>query len=103
MINDLISIGLTENESKAYLALLQGNQFSASELAKRSKVNKTKIYFVLECLIKKGFCDELPGKFRTFKAKDPIKAMNKLIDLHYNNLQTAKRITKILAQSYNCL
>ena len=100
LLEELAQIGLTLNESKVYLALLEGEQFSAAELAKNSKVNRTKIYFVLGSLIKRGFCEELPGKFRTFRANDPRKAMNKLIDLHQNNLKTAMKVTEILSQSF---
>lgn len=100
LIEDLSQIGLTLNESKVYIAMLEGEQFSAAQLAKNSSINRTKIYFVLAGLIKKGFCEELDGKFRTFRALKPQKTMNKLIDLHSHNLRKAKKVAEILIQNY---
>ncbi len=100
LIEDLAQIGLTLNESKVYLSLLKGEQFSAAQLAKESKINRTKIYCVLGNLMKRGFCEEVPGRVRMFRAMDPKIAMNKLISLHENNLKTAVRVTEILARSF---
>lgn len=56
-INKLQSFGLTENQAKAYLALLQLGQASASALNKLSGVPRNKVYSVVEELNEKGLVD----------------------------------------------
>lgn len=54
-INLLEKIGLTESESKVYLALVQYGIKSGYEASKLSMVPRSKIYNILETLVNKGF------------------------------------------------
>lgn len=54
-INLLEKIGLTESESKVYLALVQHGTKSGYEASKLSMVPRSKIYNILESLVNKGF------------------------------------------------
>ena len=54
-INLLNKIGLTDSESKVYLALLKNGSLSGYEASKVSTVPRSKVYNVLEGLINKGF------------------------------------------------
>lgn len=62
----LNKIGLTEGESKVYLALLQNGKASGYEAAKLSGVPRSKIYNLLETLINKGFVvySEIDGSLK---------------------------------------
>lgn len=62
----LNQIGLTEGESKVYLALLQHGEISGYEAAKLSGVPRSKIYNLLEALISKGYImySEIDGNYR---------------------------------------
>lgn len=58
LINELQKIGLTKREGEVYIALLQKKEFSAPELAKITTITRTKIYEILQNLIRKGTCNE---------------------------------------------
>lgn len=51
----LETIGLKDKEAKVYLACLEMGQETAFNIAKRSKVKRSTVYFVLEKLVQKGF------------------------------------------------
>ena len=55
----LEEIGLSEKEAKIYLALLQVDSALISDLAEKTKINRTTVYPVLESLAKKGLVSEL--------------------------------------------
>ena len=68
----LQKIGLSEKEAEIYVALLQYESTSISELAKKTKVNRTTIYPVLESLAKKGLVSEIQiGKIIQYQAESP--------------------------------
>jgi sugar-specific transcriptional regulator TrmB len=54
----LEEIGLSDKESKVYLALLSGGESSVVELSKSTKINRTTIYPVIESLLNKGLVSE---------------------------------------------
>jgi len=68
----LQEIGLSEKESRIYLALLQVDRNTVQELANRTKINRTTVYPVLESLQKKGLVSEIQeGKKVEFMAEPP--------------------------------
>jgi sugar-specific transcriptional regulator TrmB len=70
----LKSIGLSKNETKVYLDLIQNNQSSALEISKRTKIHRPNTYDALRTLSEKGFAQQIPnGNKRAFKALDPKK------------------------------
>jgi HTH-type transcriptional regulator, sugar sensing transcriptional regulator len=76
----LLSLGLTEYESKAYLAMLQKQSSSASELSKLSGVPRTRIYEILDRLARSGLCVERLGKEKKYQAVAPEIAMQRLLE-----------------------
>lgn len=68
----LQEIGLSEKESQVYLALLQVDNESIQDLAKRTGINRTTVYPVLETLEKKGLVSEVQvGKKTHYEAAAP--------------------------------
>ena len=68
----LEEIGLSEKESQIYLALLQVDSESIQDLAKRTGINRTTVYPVLETLEKKGLVSEVQkGKKVEYVAAPP--------------------------------
>ncbi|KKQ34130.1 MAG: Transcriptional regulator, TrmB [Candidatus Nomurabacteria bacterium GW2011_GWB1_37_5] len=55
----LEDIGLSDKEAKVYLALLSVDNYSVLELAKKTNINRTTIYPVLEKLMKDGLVSEV--------------------------------------------
>jgi sugar-specific transcriptional regulator TrmB len=58
MKNDLLELGFTDYEAKAYIALLQKNPATAYEIAKNAAIPTSKIYEVLVKLADKGVISE---------------------------------------------
>lgn len=75
LIADLIAVGLSTNQAKAYFFLLTNSELSASELAKVSRIPRTRIYNVLEVLVKKGLCVEKHDRIRHYRAIRPAEAL----------------------------
>lgn len=58
MKNELMELGFTDYEAKAYIALLQKNPATAYEIAKNAAVPTSKVYEVLVKLAEKGVISE---------------------------------------------
>lgn len=79
MLDELKKIGLSENEAKVYLALLELGSEPAQEVAKKSEVKRATTYVQLEALMKLGLVTsfEKPagrnggGTKTFFRAEDP--------------------------------
>lgn len=100
MISELLEIGLTEYEAKAYLVLLKQNVVGATEITKISNITRGRIYDILNLLIEKGFCITVPGTIKKFQAVDPKVAMHNLIELQKKKEQRMKETTAKLHELY---
>ena len=68
------SIGLSENESKVYFAMLGNGPSNVQKIARSSGVKRTTIYQILESLKNQGLARvELTGLKQKFVAEDPAK------------------------------
>ncbi|MBI4146134.1 TrmB family transcriptional regulator [Candidatus Woesearchaeota archaeon] len=68
----LETIGLTAWEARTYLALLELGSTTTGPLVKKCGVPQSKIYAVLESLIRKGLVNYvIKGKIKYFQAADP--------------------------------
>jgi HTH-type transcriptional regulator, sugar sensing transcriptional regulator len=65
IINNLLDIGFSENEAKAYIALLIGNPATAYEIAKNSAIPTSKIYEVIGKLVDKKIILEIEENKKT--------------------------------------
>ena len=61
----LMDIGLSENESRAYLSLLEAHPSTGYEIAKQSGIPSSKVYEVLRKLIQRGMVLELKERGKT--------------------------------------
>lgn len=87
--NFLIEIGLSEKEAKIYVFLLSVDNANASEISKKTKINRTTIYPVMDSLIETGLAEEVvkndknlfralsPEKIETFIENQKIKLYEK--------------------------
>ncbi len=78
MLNELLKIGLSENEAKVYLALLELGSATAEEIAKKADVKRPTTYVQLEGLRQMGLVTTFEkaakkgGAGKTFfRAEDP--------------------------------
>ncbi len=68
LTEELEKLGLSNSESRAYIALTSIKEGRASEIARVSRIPRNKIYAVLESLHMKGFAEILPEKVMRFRA-----------------------------------
>jgi len=98
---ELMEVGLTENEAKVYSCLLQKHTFTATEISQCCKVNRSRIYSVLESLINKGLCIEKLGKVRRFQAAAPDAAFDIMIHEQNEKLKILNSLPELLSPIYN--
>jgi len=81
MKEELIEVGLNENEAEVYLYLLKSEKPTATRIAKETKINRTVVYVILEKLIEKGLVNFIliDGK-RHFSATNPKALQDFLAD-----------------------
>lgn len=68
----LEDIGLTKNQAKLYLSLLELGSSTITEISKHSKIHRTNIYDAIRGAIKKGFVTEIiKGNKRIYEPSSP--------------------------------
>lgn len=68
----LQDLGLSEKEAQVYLALLQVENDSIIDIAKKTEINRTTVYPIIEGLLKKGLVSEVQsGKKIFYQAESP--------------------------------
>lgn len=103
MMNEktLIDIGLSKNEAKVYLTLIEMGNASILDISKRNKVHRTNIYDALDRLKQKGFVFTFTKNNKNYyEAADPDRILNylkekeiKLIEI-LPSLRLSKDFTK---------
>jgi len=78
LIHNLETLGLTENEAKAYVGLVSLGEATAREIHELTNVPRTKIYEILKVLAKKGFLEVRQGTPTYFRAVDPKQVIEKI-------------------------
>ncbi len=77
---NLINLGLTRYEALVYLALLERQDFTPSQVATRAQVPRQRIYDVLASLCDRGLCVERhSGRQRMFQAVEPASGLPTLL------------------------
>lgn len=72
IIKNLEKTGLTEGDSKVYLALLELGESSVGEIEKKTQLQRTSIYFSLNKLIEQGLISfNLKNNVKYFQASKP--------------------------------
>lgn len=80
MIEDILCrIGLSENEAKVYLALLEMHKSSASVLSRRMKLDRNKARYHCQQLVKRGLITEKQeGNTLIFRALPPERIISQI-------------------------
>src|SRR3989344_4529795 len=93
----LEEIGLTRSEIKVYLSLLEIGSTSKGPLVKKAGITSSKIYEVLDKLIKKGLVSFiLKNNVKYFKAADPRRVKDYLEEKKKNIEEQEINFDKIL-------
>jgi sugar-specific transcriptional regulator TrmB len=94
----LIRLGLTSYESKAYLALLRRDSSTAAQAARLANVPRQRIYDVLASLVEKGLASTRPGQVVKYAAVAPDLALERLVSDHREKLAELERDTADLIE-----
>jgi sugar-specific transcriptional regulator TrmB len=87
----LRNLGLSGNEIKVYLTLLQTGQTTTGPLVKKTGIPSSKIYHVLDGLTEKGLVGYLVhGGMKKFRPNRPI-VLRHLLDIRENELGALKK------------
>jgi HTH-type transcriptional regulator, sugar sensing transcriptional regulator len=73
-------LGLNNYEAKVYLALIERDSLSVSEVSKISSVPRSRVYDILDSLVSNGLATFRPGKFKKYSAANPAIFEGKLIN-----------------------
>lgn len=92
LINQLQEIGLSKREAEVYLALLQKKEFTAPDIAKITTITRTKVYEILQNLVKKGLCNEsYRDAVKVYRGVDPKIAIDNILQVYEKELEYKKR------------
>ena len=96
---ELISLGLTEGESKAYLAMLETGSSTVGPIAKKSGISYSKIYEVLHRLMEKGIVSFIvKSKTKYFAAVKPD-MLHKFLDRQAEEIEKNKdKLKKLIPE-----
>jgi sugar-specific transcriptional regulator TrmB len=93
LIRDLMLFGLTRNEAKVYVALLQLKKASARAVAKLANIPRQEVYRVLPRLEKLGMIEVIIDKPNKFLAIDPGEVLSELVEHQQEML--SRQISKL--------
>jgi len=80
-VNGLLErLGLTEYESKTLSTLFKLSEAEAPEVSRAAQVPKTRVYDVLDKLVKKGLVIEIRGRPKKYRVIESHKALGQLVE-----------------------
>src|SRR3989338_3398114 len=95
----LQKIGLTEGETKVYIALLEIGSTTTGPIVDAAKVSRSKIYHILERLIEKGLVTTIiKAKTKYFQAADPRRLQDFLNTKEKELEQNKKEVLTLIPQ-----
>lgn len=102
MLNQLKNLGLSENEAKVYMAMLELGPATVLEISAKAGVNRPTSYVQIESLKKMGLVStQVKGKKQIFIAESP-EQLEFLIDRQKNELEQKKEeLQKFLPELTN--
>ena len=91
MLKELEDIGLSEKESKVYLAALEIGRATADQLAKQAKIVRPTTYVQLESLMKKGLMSTYQEGKKTYFAPESPELLRRLLLKQKDDLSAKER------------
>ncbi len=98
-VSGLLSrFGLSEYESRAYIALVALGTSSATFVAEVAQIPRTSAYKVMDALEAKGFAKSKQGRPRSFSAEDPSEVSKRLVSDTEQVFSKVSRYRDLLSQ-----
>jgi sugar-specific transcriptional regulator TrmB len=100
MIDQLLrDIGLTEYESKIYLALIELGEATSGEIMNKANINSGRIYQILNSLKEKGIVSEITkNKVKYFSPTNPKKILEYLEDKEAKIKQQKVEVNQVIPE-----
>jgi HTH-type transcriptional regulator, sugar sensing transcriptional regulator len=97
-IQSFLDLDLTEREAKLYVTLLSQKSFTATELKKVADIPSTKVYDVLQKMVKRGIVVERPfDNVKYYEAVDPRIAFMRVFERYKSDFdQELERKSKVV-------
>lgn len=97
IINTLESLGISKKEAKILYACMQSNGLKASNISKKTGIERTNVYKTLDNLISKGFITiHTSENITKYRSLEPKELLNQL----KNSVKDFKRILPVLNKVY---
>ena len=104
LIRQLTNLGLNGYEARAYVALTERGDCTATDVARISGLPRQRIYDVLSSLVEKGLASTRPGSVVKYVATEPGQAMEGLVAARRQQLVSleaqAATVTEALSPLY---
>lgn len=99
MLNQLINLGLSENEARVYLAMLDLGPSTMLQISTKAEINRPTAYVQIERLKKMGLVStQTKGKKQFFIAENP-EQLSSVLEEERKTIETKKgELTKILPE-----
>lgn len=95
----LEEIGLSDKEAKVYLALIEVDDDSVLNLARRTGINRTTIYPILQTLVRKGLASETQTGVKTHYRAEPPERLESVLERRKIEIdEQVKRLADIVPQ-----
>lgn len=106
LLNEFMELGVSETESKIYLALLEKRELSALEIHELTNVPRTKVYEITQKMIYRGMClTKKVGNKKKYQAIEPERVFKRLTADFQHDFEAKKKlaakIAKTLSPIYN--
>jgi len=99
-IGALRRLGLTEYESRIYLALIKMGPLKASEVSFFGQVPRTKSYGAMKELEQKGLVRVTPGKPETYAPRSPSEVLVPLVSKLNSDVKQAEEVVQSLSVAF---
>ncbi len=96
LVEQLVELGLTLNEAKVYVALIELGTATPSDIATLSGVPVSKIYYILSELERKGIAESQQGKPKLYRAIEPSRALKILLEKYIEARKKAMKLFNML-------
>ena len=92
--NLLERLGLTEYEAKALDTMFKLQEAQAPSISRHAQIPKTRVYDVLDRLVKKNVLIEIFGRPKKYRVIEPQKALNLLVEERANEIKQLEKETQ---------
>lgn len=99
LVAQLVRLGLTTYEAKAYTALIGRQSFTAAQVSRHAGLPRQRIYDVLGSLVERGLASTRPGSVVKYAAVAPELAIERLISAHRAQLVSLERQASVLIEA----